>query len=1101
VSISPSLSPSLSSSLSPSLSPSISSSISPSISPSPSPSPSPAPNQVIYKLYNASNVYIRTLTEITGEINIEKTLFGGSGPLTLIFAQKIDELSSDIDFNKKIKIYFKNKYSHTPRLVYYGYIVSIDPIIQENQEQSGVTCLGAISKLSNDYLRTGSDLAYEVSLNDIDNHIKTIVDHYRDSINTLHSSYAPSMIAATTYFPGGASPDTNYVEDTSTIGSIPYRYFNLKHLESIREIAKFLPKNDTANAFWYWWINDEGKFKIKKLSTTADHTLFLNKHLISLEMRKNIEGVVNKVFFWNEKGVEGERVRLIKEDSTSQTNYDIVADRITDTQLTTDTQATLYADARLKENKDAKAEASVIVSDAHYDILTFEPGQVVNIRDIKDTTLFPNRMIIQKIILREHEAVLELATPRPDLTTQVETDREYVDKQLRWFGDILCRIDGTRIHSGVQHWVSEDVSFAPATNTASTQVNWTAGTFTLPSDVRRVIASGNTGVMNTAYKYYLYVDEKNCWCTKDTGGAAVETGTGSVTDGYSFMVSSTNTSSNSDAYKGNVLWVNPSGGSAEKHIITRNTPSVVHIDSSDPFDTTDAVCPYEIHKFVLRQTHDRGTGSLNVTGTADSGSTTTLVDAVRTEVDDHWNGYEIKFRSGNNAGLIRTITDFVAITDTITFSPSVPNGVANGDAYEIYLSAENQIILTDLEPTTDTSSEVEIVTNLSTLSGSSSGAVGGMLAINGFDSSSNLIKDVINARMNTATKKILSDFDFGTTNYAGALKAGDIAWDTSTGAITSGSGVAVYRKGIIGATAGATTFSIDATTGSAYFSGELAAAYGTFGTITAGTFIGTVFKTASSGDRIELNSSGWSHKMIAYDVSEDEYIEIAAADRGIHWFENLASPAEIAWIIATDPPAADPYLQLGAWKADGINSTIVYISEGVCYPATATDLGKSTAKWQHLYLSGNIVVDGTVDGTDIVAHVGNVNAHHAQSHTHASHTSIGASDHHSSTSNALTITPTKVSINSPAGTTAALNVNGDFHLYTGSFDIKNTGASIAWGGVPMLADGGVGNLRTLKPFSLLQLASAPASVPDGTIYYDTALGQFRGKAGGSWYTL
>jgi len=282
---------------------------------------------------------------------------------------------------------------------------------------------------------------------------------------------------------------------------------------------------------------------------------------------------------------------------------------------------------------------------------------------------------------------------------------------------------------------------------------------------------------------------------------------------------------------------------------------------------------------------------------------------------------------------------------------------------------------------------------------------------------------------------------------------------------------------------------------------QLSAITADLGSITAGTITGGVIKTAASGDRIELNSSGWGHKMIAYDVSEDEYIEIAAADRGIHWFENLASPAEVAWIIASDPPAADPYLQLGAWKADGINSTIVYISEGVCYPATATDLGKSTAKWQHLYLSGNIVVDGTVDGTDIASHVGNVNAHHAQSHTHASHTSIGASDHHSSTSNALTITPTKVSINSPAGTTAALNVNGDFHLYTGSFDIKNTGASIAWGGVPMLADGGVGNLRTLKPFSLLQLASDPASVPDGTMYYNTTSGQFKGKAGGSWYTL
>ncbi|MDD5015953.1 MAG: hypothetical protein PHW73_12815, partial [Atribacterota bacterium] len=99
----------------------------------------------------------------------------------------------------------------------------------------------------------------------------------------------------------------------------------------------------------------------------------------------------------------------------------------------------------------------------------------------------------------------------------------------------------------------------------------------------------------------------------------------------------------------------------------------------------------------------------------------------------------------------------------------------------------------------------------------------------------NLITDVINARLNSATKKILSDFDFGTTDYAGALKSGDLVWDTETGALESGSGVVVYRKGILGAKDGATTFSIDAETGDATFAGTLSAASGTLGAITIGT--------------------------------------------------------------------------------------------------------------------------------------------------------------------------------------------------------------------------------------------------------------------------
>jgi len=58
-----------------------------------------------------------------------------------------------------------------------------------------------------------------------------------------------------------------------------------------------------------------------------------------------------------------------------------------------------------------------------------------------------------------------------------------------------------------------------------------------------------------------------------------------------------------------------------------------------------------------------------------------------------------------------------------------------------------------------------------------------------------------------------------------------------------------------------------------------------------------------------------------------------------------------------------------------VNTNGVYISQG-CYPTGNYDLGSSNAKWRHLYLSGNIYIDGTVDGVDISAHAANANAHH-----------------------------------------------------------------------------------------------------------------------------
>lgn len=99
------------------------------------------------------------------------------------------------------------------------------------------------------------------------------------------------------------------------------------------------------------------------------------------------------------------------------------------------------------------------------------------------------------------------------------------------------------------------------------------------------------------------------------------------------------------------------------------------------------------------------------------------------------------------------------------------------------------------------------------------------------NSGGNLITDIINVRLDSSTKKILSDFNFGTGDYAGGVKAGDITWNTTTGAITGGSGIVVYRGGIVGASSGVATFSIDAATGNATFAGTLSAPTGTLGSL------------------------------------------------------------------------------------------------------------------------------------------------------------------------------------------------------------------------------------------------------------------------------
>lgn len=72
-------------------------------------------------------------------------------------------------------------------------------------------------------------------------------------------------------------------------------------------------------------------------------------------------------------------------------------------------------------------------------------------------------------------------------------------------------------------------------------------------------------------------------------------------------------------------------------------------------------------------------------GVTDSGSTTTMTDAARTEADvDYWKGSVIVFTSGGVAGQSRLITAFNPASDTITFAPATSQGVTAAVNYEIH---------------------------------------------------------------------------------------------------------------------------------------------------------------------------------------------------------------------------------------------------------------------------------------------------------------------------------------------------------------------------------------------------------------------------------
>jgi hypothetical protein len=133
-----------------------------------------------------------------------------------------------------------------------------------------------------------------------------------------------------------------------------------------------------------------------------------------------------------------------------------------------------------------------------------------------------------------------------------------------------------------------------------------------------------------------------------------------------------------------------------------------------------------------------------VTGTADSGTTTTMIDASRTEADtDYWKGAGILFTSGNLAGQYRTITAFDPAIDQITFTPAVTQAVAT-QTYEIIPQASPAFEV--MEATLSYQAAMRIM--LAALSGKASGFDGSLVAYRDVADSKNRISAQVDSKGN-----------------------------------------------------------------------------------------------------------------------------------------------------------------------------------------------------------------------------------------------------------------------------------------------------------------------------------------------------------------
>jgi len=608
-----------------------------------------------------------------------------------------------------------------------------------------------------------------------DQMMEAIIDHYRliEDNPMISSDY------------------TNVSETTDKEGSpisFDQRFFNMKHLDALRESSKFFPRNKSGGYWFYWRINTEGKLVVQNISATADHTLKIIKHIDEIDGNKTIEGMVNRVYFWNEKGpVDPRYLKLTGDDATSQGNYDTIAEYITDSKVTNSTAAGLLVNSRLYDKKDPKVKIRVKLN-SEYDLSSIEPGDTVKILNLKNNPFkigSDDVLIVHSINYSVDSAILELSEAADNFEEIVETERQRLDKEMRWFGYITQQLTAAQLGPANRSWSTDIVFSATSGADAYRQVDWTAGTVYLQSGSsdsagERVIGSSDTtteleSFMAESTDYFIYLNEE----TFNTSAANSDSDTSGVVYEGGDALTDAGKSWSNDQYKGYIVTI---GGQTK--IIRSNTDTSLIIE--DRWTIVDTTGAYTIKKMMFDVSLDRSAISnltniifSNVRRNANTESEVIIAPTQGAVGTDNYT-----FDGESNIAK-KSIT--VASIDT----GAINIGVWEGDSSDITQVSNNKFVTDDEE-------------------------IGAGRAFSGLDVSSRL-----------------------------ALGFYDTGLDATLALPTNG--IRIDSRGIYGRKSGVTKFYIDSA-GDAYFSGTIEATTITGGTLRTSSSGGRVEVLGASDD-------------------------------------------------------------------------------------------------------------------------------------------------------------------------------------------------------------------------------------------------------------
>lgn len=238
--------------------------------------------------------------------------------------------------------------------IFSGYILDYDATYGD-ESSVVVTVASNGYELSDQVVRSGLNTNVTFSSTELGTVVKNILD-----TNPGKMSYTGSSIA-----------------NTAVTQTIPLQLNN--KFEAIQSVYERTP------AGW-WWRGDvsDNTVYMQPLNTGYDHTFILGYHIKSVSIKRSMEGLKNLVYFvGGQTDPEDPATTKFKkyEDVTSQTNWRLGLERITDRRYTLDASMLSRANKVLNTYSEPIFTSTVVVSAYRYDIESIKPGQTAGFRN------------------------------------------------------------------------------------------------------------------------------------------------------------------------------------------------------------------------------------------------------------------------------------------------------------------------------------------------------------------------------------------------------------------------------------------------------------------------------------------------------------------------------------------------------------------------------------------------------------------------------------------------------------------------------------------------------------------------------------------------